>query len=154
VGLGPTVFLGNFLRPEMLLAAESGVVLGLSTSMGGSSHPVKPPSPFVFSPLPAPELLPPVTLDVPPAPVRPIAGSRPYGAPAPLPSSSVGVGSGLTQPIFPFLSQGRLSWVRRFVLLSLCCRFPSLFRDTIGRLGDSRKFIQCSGMRCYYQIPW
>jgi hypothetical protein len=64
-------------------------------------EPVKPPSPFVFPPLPAPELLPPVTLDVLPNLVRSTAGSVSFGSPAPLPSSSVGVGARLTQPIFP-----------------------------------------------------
>jgi hypothetical protein len=65
------------IQPEISsknsLGTKSGVALWLSSSGSVSSHlPLDPtagsvtlPSPYVFLPLPAPKLLPPVTLDVP-----------------------------------------------------------------------------------------
>jgi len=69
----------------------------VSSSGGGSCFPavapVVPPSPIVFPPLPALDLLPPATLDVAPAPVRSKVGSG--SVHASLPNFLVGAGVGL-----------------------------------------------------------
>jgi hypothetical protein len=38
-----------------------------------------------------------------------------------------------SSPLHRFLFQGRLSWERGFVILSLCCRYLNHFRNTTGR---------------------
>jgi hypothetical protein len=112
VGMGLTE-----IQPEISSGTESRVALGLSSSESVSSHlPLDPtaesvtlPSPYAFLPLPASELLPLVTLDVPQAPTRSTVGFGSYDASVLLSSNSIGVGAGLTQPFYPFPSLSRAS---------------------------------------------
>jgi hypothetical protein len=138
-------FVGDFVRDKF------GVALGMSSSGSVSSHlpldlaaaSITLTSPYVFVPLPAPELLPPVTLDVPHPLARSTVGSGSSDASVLLSSNSVGVGAGrLNLSSLFLLSQGRLSWVRRFVLLFPRYSLLNLSKDTIGRLGISGKVTQ------------
>lgn len=101
----------------MTSASVSRVVVGLSTSRGGSSCLHLDPaidsikltasSQFVFPPLPTPKMLSSVSLDAPPALVSSTFGFGSSGTFAPLPNCSGGAGltlhlrpEGSTQPIF------------------------------------------------------
>lgn len=101
-GVHLTAAYGRFLRPEMSAEADFGVA-----PLDQAAEPVTPSSPFDFPPLPVLELLPPVILNVSPAPVRSSVGSGFFGSSAPTPSSSIGVGAELALPLFPSPS---LSW--------------------------------------------
>jgi hypothetical protein len=117
VGMGTTeIQLEN--SSEIASGTESGVALGLSSSGNVSSHlPLIPSAEFVALPSPDAFVL--------------------------LSSNLLGVGAGcLNLSSLFLLSQERLSWVRRFVLLSLCYSLLNLSKDIIGRLGISRKVTQ------------
>jgi hypothetical protein len=94
LGATSTAVRGSFLQPEISSAADYGVGQEVSSVGGGSFPaviPVMSPSPFVFPPSPALDLLPPASLDVAPIPVR----SKVDSVHASLPNSSVGAGSGM-----------------------------------------------------------
>jgi hypothetical protein len=80
-----TVAHGSSHRLETTSAAVSGVVLGLSTSGGGSTS-----SRFVFPPLLSLKMLSSAALDAPPAPVSSVVGFGSFSTSASLPRSSGG----------------------------------------------------------------
>jgi hypothetical protein len=146
--LRPPIAHGSSLRPEMSSAADYVVVQGLSTPGGGSRclllHPaVDSAKPFVFPPLPTPEMLSFVSLDAPPAPVSSFVGFGSSSNPAPFPSSSSGANltfqltpEGASQPIFappPPLGAAVLGEKIR------CC-FLSLLRNTTCWIFNIDKF--------------
>jgi len=96
LGATPTAVRGSFLRPEISTAEDYGVGQEVPSSGCESFPAVVPamsPSPFVFPPSPALDLLPPASMDVAPIPVR----SKVDSVHASLPYSSVGAGTGMAE---------------------------------------------------------